>query len=114
MPIKPENKKLYPSDWNAISKRIRFERAGNRCEFCGAVNHQPHPVTGGMVTLTVAHMDHNPANCADDNLKALCNSCHIRYDAKLHAKHAKVTRGKRKIERVAATGQLSFIDEVQP
>jgi len=30
--------------------------------------------------LTVAHLDHTPENCADDNLKALCQRCHNRYD----------------------------------
>lgn len=32
------------------------------------------------VILTVAHLDHTPENCADDNLKALCQRCHNRYD----------------------------------
>ena len=36
MPIKPENKKLYPKNWKEISKRIRFERAKGLCEKCGA------------------------------------------------------------------------------
>lgn len=31
--------KRYPSDWKDISKRIRFERAGNKCEWCGVPNH---------------------------------------------------------------------------
>lgn len=33
------------------------------------------------VVLTVAHMDHRPENCARENLKALCQRCHNRYDA---------------------------------
>jgi hypothetical protein len=37
MPIRPENKGLYPKDWPQISKAIR-ERAGNHCEACGAPN----------------------------------------------------------------------------
>jgi hypothetical protein len=28
----------YPADWKAISRRIRFERAGGKCEWCGAPN----------------------------------------------------------------------------
>lgn len=32
MPIKRE---LYDPQWQAISNRIRFERAGGRCESCG-------------------------------------------------------------------------------
>lgn len=32
------------------------------------------------VILTVAHLDHTPENCADDNLKAWCQRCHNIYD----------------------------------
>ena len=39
MPILPENKKRYPKDWKEISRRIRFERAGNCCENCGVENY---------------------------------------------------------------------------
>lgn len=34
----PMDKKLYPADWREISKRIRFERAQGKCEWCGAPN----------------------------------------------------------------------------
>jgi hypothetical protein len=30
--------------------------------------------------LTVAHLDHRPENCQDDNLRAWCFPCHARYD----------------------------------
>lgn len=33
------------------------------------------------IVLTVAHLDHQPENCADDNLKAWCQRCHNLYDA---------------------------------
>jgi len=90
MPISPENKKLYPHDWDAISFRIRHFRSGGRCEHridgyrCEAVNGKDHPITGSRVVLTVAHLDHNPANCADDNLEAMCQRCHLRYDQHHH------------------------------
>lgn len=80
MPIRPENKARYPKDWPAISRRIR-ERAGNKCEWCLAENGKPHPITGSIVVLTVAHLDHTPENVADNNLKALCQRCHNTYDA---------------------------------
>jgi hypothetical protein len=32
----PMNRKLYSEDWEAKSNYIRFERAGGRCEVCGA------------------------------------------------------------------------------
>lgn len=36
----------------------------------------------GRFTLTVAHLDHYPANCDRSNLRALCAPCHCRYDLK--------------------------------
>lgn len=33
------------------------------------------------VVLTVAHLDHQPENCARENLRALCQGCHNAYDA---------------------------------
>ena len=85
MPIRDENKGRYPKDWKTISLRIRTN-AGNRCEgspafpACRAENGKPHPETGGRVVLTVAHLDHQPENCADENLRAWCQRCHNVYD----------------------------------
>ncbi len=39
MPIKPENKALYPSNWKDISIDIRVNRAKNRCEKCDVLNY---------------------------------------------------------------------------
>ena len=33
------------------------------------------------VVLTVAHLNHTPEDCADENLRAWCQSCHNSYDA---------------------------------
>lgn len=55
-------------------------------------------------TLTVAHLDHNTQNNRRDNLKALCSGCHLRYDAKLHAKNASATRCRKR----EALGQISL------
>lgn len=98
MPIRPSQRERYPKDWKEISARIR-EREGNRCKWCGAENYKPHPRTGKRVVLTVAHLDHVPENCSDLNLAALCQGCHLRYDAKEHAKHARETLRSRKAHR---------------
>lgn len=87
MPIRPENRCRYPADWPAISHRIRFERAGGRCEWCGAENYAPHPVTLSRVILTVAHIDHVPENCAESNLAALCQRCHLNHDRPNHIRN---------------------------
>lgn len=84
----------YPDDWHEISRRIRFERAGNRCEWCNAENGKPHPATGSKVVLTVAHLNHIKADVRDENLAALCQGCHLGYDAKNHALNRKYGRGR--------------------
>lgn len=86
MPILKENQALYPKDWKVISARIRFVRAGGQCEWkeagirCHALHGHPHPTTKARVVLTTMHLDHDPSNCADDNLLAACQLHHNRYD----------------------------------
>lgn len=128
MPMKRE---LYPPNWDQIALRIK-ERAGWFCEQCGRPCRKPKETIqtfwqrivlglpewlhGGPTakllqviadkpqvwTLTVAHLDHNPANCADENLRAWCSGCHCRYDAprkgqdrrdKAKRKHGQVLMG---------------------
>lgn len=89
-PIKAENKKRYPADWNKIRARI-LKRAKDRCEFCAAENGYPHPVTLSRVVLTIAHLDHTPENSDPSNLKALCQRCHNRYDREHRVANRKKT-----------------------
>lgn len=98
MPIRPENKKRYPKNWKEISDRIRFDRAGGKCEHfrytkrqgetvwarCFAEHGKPHPITGSIVILTVAHLNHKPEDCRDENLEAMCQRCHLNYDSHHH------------------------------
>lgn len=44
------------------------------------------------IVLTIAHLDHVPENCADDNLRAWCQRCHLRYDHAHHRTNAQATR----------------------
>jgi hypothetical protein len=83
MPIRHENRHRYPPNWSSIRRAIVQERAGNVCEWegCGAVNGQPHPITGSKVVLTCAHLDHTPENCDPSNLRAWCQLHHNTYDA---------------------------------
>lgn len=109
MPIKPENKHLYPGNWNEIRERIRT-RAMDKCEWCGVVNHSwinkytreiclQDEENAVRVICTTAHLDHNPENNSDDNLAFLCQKCHNNYDAP----HRKQTRKNSKL-----TGQLTL------
>lgn len=101
MPIKPENRDRYPKDWKQIVARIR-ERSGNRCEGspahpdCRAENGKPHPVTGSIVVLTTAHLNHTPEDCRLENLKHWCQRCHLRYDLHRHKANAYANRRSKK------------------
>ncbi|NCN09717.1 MAG: hypothetical protein GW938_07725 [Leptospira sp.] len=99
MPIRPENKERYPSNWKEISYRIRFERAEGFCEWCGAENYKPHPITGSKVILTTAHINHIPEDCRDENLAALCQRCHLNHDRHIHIKNRRENREKRRLEK---------------
>lgn len=102
MPIRPSEKTRYPADWKVISLEVR-ERAGWRCEGspghypdCRAAHGEPHPVTGSKVVLTTAHLDRTPENNGTPgdrpNLRAMCQRCHLTYDARQHAHNAGITR----------------------
>lgn len=95
MPIKKENKDRYPKEWKQIRASI-LERAHNRCEFCGVENHtyRMNERTGSLayIVLTIAHMNHCPEDCSPENLRALCQRCHNKYDAEHRAETRKKTR----------------------
>ncbi len=61
----------YPTNWEDIANRIK-DNAGWKCERC----KHPHEVETRHV-LTVHHLDGNKGNCADWNLAALCQRCHL-------------------------------------
>lgn len=82
----------YHPKWHLISRLIRFKRAKNRCEWCGAENYKPHPVTGSKVILTVAHIDRDKDNNKFDNLAALCQRCHLNHDRSDHINNRKYGR----------------------
>jgi len=105
----PMDRTLYPADWEAIAHQVK-EEADWCCEGCGRCCRRKgeslwdfcqrmegidfngeldwvNQTAMGTITdkpqrwtLTVAHLDHNPANCNRSNLKALCAPCHCRYD----------------------------------
>lgn len=94
----PVDYSKYPTDWKTVIRPRILERAQHRCEAtpafpnCHAANKTRHPETGSMVVLTIAHMDHDTTNNDDSNLKALCQRCHLNYDAAHHARNARRTR----------------------
>jgi hypothetical protein len=102
-------KAKYPDDWKAVSRFVRHERAGGRCECEGQCGL--HTTTGrcverdgekakfakGKVVLTTAHTCTCDPLCSNPaHLLAMCNRCHLRLDIDLHMKNAAKTREKKK------------------
>jgi heterodisulfide reductase subunit B len=88
----PIDRKRYPPDWEETSHRIRFERAGGRCELCGATHGEPHPKTGKTVQLQTAHLNRRPEETTDELLIALCPRCHFAYDRDDNERKKQATR----------------------
>ena len=103
MPIRAERMKLYPGggthskEWKAFRASL-IDRAGNCCEGtpqypdCRAENGKPHPLTGSKVVLSIAHMDHDESHADPQRCRALCQRCHLSWDAPYHAKNSAKTR----------------------
>jgi hypothetical protein len=113
MPIRPENKKLYPANWKEIREEIKL-RANDCCELCGVMNHDhgfrndtgkfvsvvskfhheiPDNVKIIRIVCTVMHLNHDPTDNGEPgnrpNLKFGCQKCHNNYDAKFRAENRK-------------------------
>ena len=103
----PIDYRQYPPNWLSEIRPQILARAGNQCECQGECGlHQTHPGprrcverhgepaqwAKGKIVLTVAHLDHNVLNCDPENLRALCQRCHLRYDGQHHRQNAAATR----------------------
>ncbi len=120
----PFKRQLYAADWEQISAQVR-RRSRGRCECMGecGVDHRMFgskrcterngrkaitfgrnkndPVQGSMVVLTTAHLCHDPACVRRDHLRAMCQLCHLKYDAGHH-----VATRRRKHEKATGQGHL--------
>lgn len=115
----PVDKSLYPANWSKVSRTIQ-RIASNRCEWCG-VDNGSLLLSGrkGKVILTVAHLGtpyaggepgnkHDKHDIRRENLAALCQACHLRYDLEDHIAHAKETRARKKSEAAFKAGQMTL------
>jgi hypothetical protein len=121
----------YPENWKEISYRIRFERGAGQCECtgecrtlhiagrCTAKHGEEHPLTGTIVILTTAHLGtekpdgtpgdkHDKLDVRDENLKGMCQRCHLLFDLDEHIAHAKTTRYSVKLKAMIDAGQLQM------
>ena len=118
----PYNRKLYHAEWEAIALEIKT-RAMWVCQECQRPCKKPTESWDelkyrlakkskalydeccekkGRFILTCAHLNHTPSDNTTANLRALCAPCHLRYDAKLHAKNAAITRAAKAVKKKTA------------
>ena len=102
--MSPMQTHRYPANWKEIARQVK-EEAGWRCEACGKQCYRPgEAVTDWSRVLTVAHWPcEAPEMCERENLHAWCSVCHLRADAKMHAKH-------RRDRQIAETGQSRLLE----
>ena len=55
-------------------------------DYVGEVANYTTKDTSVTIVLTIAHLDHDVNNSDSENLKALCQKCHLNYDKEIHAK----------------------------
>jgi len=115
LPIKPELQKFYGREWSEVIRPAILKRANNRCEQCRVWNGVEvfrggggfwrmtgpgapwHRNNGNVTTfepmdehkvrivLTIAHLNHVSGDDRPENLKALCQWCHLDFDKTHHA-----------------------------
>ena len=98
----PINYSKYPPNWKDVIRPRILARDHYKCKWC----QLPHRAVGYRdergnfvicdefmedwakkvkkrvftIFLTVAHLNHDPSDNADENLAALCQKCHLNYD----------------------------------
>jgi len=113
----PFRRERYPDDWEEISLTFGRGRVASasvkasvaytahiQARRCEEQNGRLARWANGKVALTVAHLNHDTTDNRPENLKAMCQRCHLRYDAKHHARSAAETRRRRRID----AGQITM------
>lgn len=126
MPIRKDLKHFYAGPaWRETRERI-LRRARGCCEQCGiphrlriirAGGYWWDVLSGGCwrrpdgsvgrppkglrrrhvaIVLTIAHLNSTPGDDRPENLKALCQWCHLNFDQALHVANSRRTRSIRK------------------
>jgi hypothetical protein len=92
----------YAANWKTEIRPGILKRAGNKCEFCGVPNgtevwrdmkrrnrgqsKQYAFLKPVKIVLTIAHLNHDITDNRPENLRALCQRCHLTHDKEQHAK----------------------------
>ena len=81
--------------WNSVHKKTMIEAGNTKPPFeLGATfpDGSVRILKVIKIVLTIAHLNHAPEDCRDENLKALCQRHNLLLDGPLHRKNAARTR----------------------
>lgn len=70
-----------PDEWVPLPRALKEAGVDKPCTIASVEG----PLKIIRIVLTIAHLDHTPENCDEDNLRAWCQRHHLTYDVKHHA-----------------------------
>lgn len=82
--------RTYPGWWFEIDTGAAYDESGTPKGIMRETDI-PSDFKVTTIVLTVAHLNHVAGQDDDDNLKALCQRCHLKYDREKH-KETRATR----------------------
>ncbi len=80
----------YPGWWFTLDGEAHDHTGALRFIFRGSEFDSPDRLV--VIRLTIAHLNRTPGDDREDNLKALCQWCHLNYDRSANQVQAKETR----------------------
>lgn len=101
-----------PTDetWREKSHRIRYVRAGGRCERCGARQGSYHPVSGKRVRLVTAIISNDPTDTRDENLICLCRTCQLAMEREKYIERRAKSADRMQRRLLIEAGQLTLFE----
>ncbi|MCB2012980.1 MAG: hypothetical protein KDF64_20740 [Geminicoccaceae bacterium] len=82
-------RQLADGRWFDEERRCWRDDSGKPADWPDVVDYAG--MSGRRIRLATAHLDHDPLNSRPDNLRALCQRCHLRHDRREHLRRRRLT-----------------------
>ena len=93
VPNKERGSRDSTGKWWSSAEQYQYAEA-NDGDLPADLSYEKSPII--KIVLTIAHLNHDVKDNCDENLRALCQKCHLGYDAKYHAANAALTRDRKR------------------
>jgi hypothetical protein len=111
MPIRKELRHFYVTAEYKAARAACRDRAGDKCEACGAPNGDRYfrfdvwPYREVLVQCGASHVNNVAGDDRPENLRWLCRSCHLAADANFHKRTRSVRKDAARplLEKLATT-----------